>query len=81
MKPLRWADVKAGLEAGTVEERQLVGERMRNATSRMGRSSVDVECPFCRALVTVYLWSFAPSGKRCRCGALLGASGCYKRRS
>ena len=31
-----------------------------------------VRCPFCEEMLEVYIWSFAGSGKRCSCGALLG---------
>lgn len=31
----------------------------------IGRSQGKVECPFCGKRNTVYLWSFAGSGKRC----------------
>ena len=41
----------------------------------MGRSTVDVECPFCLGCITAYLWSIHGSGKRCTCGALLGGRG------
>ena len=42
--------------------------------SRMGRSSVDITCPFCLGVVTAYVWSL-PNGKRCPCGALMGSLG------
>ena len=37
-----------------------------------------VKCPFCGRELEVYIWSFAGSGKRCSCGALLGMYGCVK---
>jgi len=37
--------------------------------SEMGRSTVDLRCPFCEARVTAYKWSLAGGGKRCTCGA------------
>lgn len=36
-----------------------------------GRSFYVVRCPFCNAEVTIYAWSYAGSGKRCTCGALM----------
>lgn len=36
-----------------------------------GRSSFIVSCPFCLASYRVSVWSFAGSGKRCACGAML----------
>ena len=43
-------------------------------TSTMGRSSVVAECPFCGAVVVIFLWSIAGNGKKlCPCGAALHA--------
>ena len=43
---------------------------VRDVTPRMGRSSIDISCPFCKTVVEAYLWSLAGSGKRCPgCGA------------
>lgn len=36
----------------------------------MGRSSIDIRCPFCNAVVTAYIWSLAGHGKKCTCGAM-----------
>ena len=47
------------------EVRKFVVVRER---SEFGRSSIVIECPFCGAWVTAYLWSLAGSGKRCVCG-------------
>lgn len=41
----------------------------------MGRTRMDVQCPYCARVLTVYLWSFAGSGKRCPCGARLSLHG------
>lgn len=35
----------------------------------MGRSSIEIECPFCGSMVRAYVWSLAGVGKRCPCGA------------
>lgn len=44
---------------------------VHSRTPENGRSRILAECPFCEALVTIYLWSFAGSGKkRCKCGAM-----------
>lgn len=47
-------------------------------SSRHGRSIMMVKCPFCEEKCEVYIWSFAGSGKRCSCGALLGRFTCVK---
>ena len=47
-------------------------------SSRHGRSTMMVKCPFCEEEIEVFVWSFAGSGKRCSCGALLGLYGCAK---
>lgn len=36
-----------------------------------GRTTCDIECPFCGTVTQVRPWSLAGSGKRCECGALL----------
>lgn len=41
------------------------------STSEHGRSTMILECPFCKTNVTVYLWSFRGCGKKCSCGAKL----------
>lgn len=43
--------------------------------SEIGKSAVHIECPFCRAVSTAYLWSLAGSGKRCSCGAMFTSYG------
>lgn len=47
-------------------------------SSRHGRSTMMVKCPFCEEEVKVFIWSFAGSGKRCSCRALLGRTTCVK---
>ena len=51
----------------------------RNYISRMGRSSIDIICPFCGGTTTAFLWSL-PNGKRCEigCGAIFGRFTAYK---
>jgi hypothetical protein len=34
-----------------------------------GKSTVEVECPFCGQWTICYKWSLAGSGKMCQCGA------------
>lgn len=34
-------------------------------SSRHGKSTMTVKCPFCGRELEVYIWSFAGSGKRC----------------
>jgi hypothetical protein len=38
-------------------------------SSRNGRSTLIIECPFCEEEVVAFKWSFAGCGKRCPCGA------------
>lgn len=40
-----------------------------------GRTTADIECPFCQCVMQVRVWSLAGSGKRCDCGALLHGKG------
>ena len=47
-------------------------------SSEHGRSTMMVKCPFCEEEVEVFIWSFAGSGKRCSCGALLMNDCCVK---
>lgn len=47
-------------------------------SSRHGGSTMMVKCPFCGSELEVYIWSFAGSGKKCSCGALLGRFACAK---
>lgn len=44
-------------------------------SSRHGRSTMMARCPFCEEKLE---GSYAGSGKRCSCGALLGMYGCAK---
>lgn len=37
-----------------------------------GRSSYLLICPFCKADVECFIWSYQSCGKRCDCGAMLG---------
>lgn len=38
-----------------------------------GRSTVDVECPFCETVTQARVWSLVGGGKRCECGALFNS--------
>lgn len=33
--------------------------------SEHGRSSIDIQCPFCNEVTRAYVWSLAGHGKRC----------------
>ena len=37
----------------------------RPYASRIGRSSIIIDCPFCRTDVETFVWSLAGGGKRC----------------
>ena len=50
----------------------------RLASSEHGKSTMVVKCPFCGKEIEVYIWSFAGSGKRCSCGAILTDGECIK---
>ena len=40
-------------------------------TSEMGRTSIEVECPYCSEVFTAYVWSISGGGKKCPgCGAM-----------
>lgn len=52
-------------EQGNYPSYTVVGEMSRSN----GRSSIDIQCPFCLAVIEAYLWSLAGGGKRCTCGA------------
>lgn len=47
-------------------------------SSRHGKSTMMVKCPFCERKIEVFIWSFYGSGKRCSCGALLMNGSCTK---
>lgn len=53
-------------------------ESVREVSSRMGRTEDAVVCPFCDDEVYTYRWSRYGSGKRCRCGAILGGYGAFR---
>ena len=58
------------------EFRELINLGVKS--SRHGKSTMMVKCPFCGRELEVYIWSFAGSGKKCSCGALLGRFTCVK---
>lgn len=70
MRRLTGADVIRGLKKGTVVRRDHFG------IYKARRGGI-VRCPFCLAEVEVHPWSFADSGKRCECGALLKGGFAY----
>lgn len=43
---------------------------LRDRRPAPGRTSVEVECPFCGRRVRAFAWSLAGGGKRCPCGAI-----------
>lgn len=71
-KRLTGAEVIRGLKEGTVERRAHTG-----VYSRRRQSKGVVICPFCWSELEVYPWSFADSGKRCDCGALVKGGYAY----
>jgi hypothetical protein len=69
-KPITHEDI----QAGRAETRRWDGGGGYNPREN-GRSTMDVQCPFCEDWITVHLWSFAGCGKRCDCGAYLSWHG------
>jgi hypothetical protein len=51
-------------------EREVREHRRSAIRPAFGRSTLDIECPFCSTVTTAYLWSLAGGGKKCGCGAL-----------
>ena len=49
--------------------------KMWQGFSEHGKSTVDIDCPFCGDTVQAFIWSLRGCGKRCGCGALFGAFG------
>ena len=47
--------------------------------AEFGRSSIQIECPFCKVVCWAYVWSLVGHGKRCSCGAMhIYMQGTYK---
>lgn len=44
--------------------------KIHNYRSVFGRSTVDIDCPFCGTTTRAFVWSLAGGGKKCKCGAL-----------
>lgn len=65
--PVRWAD--------GADQVETLDHYARPGRAAMGRSTVIITCPFCRADIEAYVWSLAGGGKRCTCGALHGPRG------
>lgn len=45
--------------------REVKEHKCGNYYSMFGRSTIDIECPWCGDEVVAYVWSLAGSGKRC----------------
>lgn len=69
----KWDEVHAP-GSNRIEHRQGV---LLRKSSRPGRSTVTLRCPFCEIPVTAYVWSLNGGGKRCDCGALAGRDGVF----
>jgi hypothetical protein len=52
------------------QEYEIRPNRKFNEQQRVGKGTVDVECPFCGEVTRCYVWSLAGSGKKCICGAI-----------
>lgn len=55
-----------------VESRRYEVGRRREA---VGKTTIEIRCPFCERTTDVYVWSLSGGGKRCGCGALFGSTG------
>ena len=45
-------------------------------SSRHGKSTVRIKCPFCDEMNIAYIWSLSGGGKRCEdCGSMFGSHG------
>lgn len=67
-----WAQIN---EAGSNQIETRSGGGYIRKRSEMGRTRVDLKCPFCKTTMTAYLWSLAACGKRCTCGAMCSGRG------
>ena len=36
---------------------------------RNGQKRMAIECPYCKTVVYVFVWSLEKNGKKCKCGA------------
>lgn len=70
----RWSDVHK--EGTNLIETIESGGYVRKFEEH-GRTRVVLECPFCSAKITAYVWSLGAGGKRCGCGALAGSNGAF----
>lgn len=51
----------------TIESRQFTSREVGN---EVGRSSIEITCPYCHQTCIAYKWSLAGSGKKCECGVV-----------
>lgn len=59
-----------------MSEETRLARTIRTDRQPAGRTTVDIECPFCLCVTQARAWSLAGSGKRCSgCSALLHGDG------
>ena len=47
--------------------------------SEMGKTRIEVICPFCEGRLIAYVWSLNGSGKKCQCGAKMDGTGTFSK--
>lgn len=76
MNKVTWKDIGDHLKGKDHPVQKEIGSCYHQSRSN-GRSSILLVCPFCKADVECFYWSYAAHGKRCDCGAMLGHSSAW----
>lgn len=63
------------MTSNSTETRQIDGYIRK--WSEMGKTRIEVKCPFCSAHLIAYVWSLNGSGKKCSCGAKMDGTGTF----
>jgi len=63
------------MTSNSTETRQIDGYVRK--WSEMGKTRIEVVCPFCKGHLIAYVWSLNGSGKKCSCGAKMDGSGTF----
>lgn len=58
-----------------MSDREKRNHTVHSYRSKFGKSTVEIDCPFCSGTTTAFVWSLAGGGKKCSCGALHGGWG------
>jgi hypothetical protein len=62
---LHISSIRSTQRQATKETRPYTIVKEYNTSSR----KMDLQCPFCNTISTVYKWSLVGTGKKCKCGA------------